>query len=49
MAEKRLTNSELQLKRLEEQEESELAEERGILELFPQDEDAALSRDSDDG
>jgi hypothetical protein len=47
MAEKRPSNSELHLKRLEEQEEAERQAEKGILELFPQDEDAPLARDED--
>jgi hypothetical protein len=52
MAEKRRTNSELRLSRLEE-EEPEREEEHGILELFeapepPPDEDAPLLRDPDE-
>jgi hypothetical protein len=47
MVEKRLSNSELRLKRLEEQEEAEREGEKGIFELFPQDEDAPLARDED--
>jgi hypothetical protein len=49
MAEKRLSNSELHLQRLEEAEEVERAEPRGIFELFPADADAPLTRDGDDG
>jgi hypothetical protein len=48
LAGKRVTNSELNLQRLEEAEEAELAEERGIFELFEPAEDAALSRDDGD-
>jgi len=48
LAGKRFTNSELNLQRLEEAEEAELAAERGILELFEPAEDAALSRDDGD-
>ena len=47
MAEKRLSNSEARLKRLEEAEEAEREAEKGIFELFPQDEDAPLARDED--
>ena len=47
MAEKRPSNSELRLLRLEE-EEPKPDEPRGILELFEQDEDAPLSRDDGD-
>lgn len=48
MSDRRLTNSELRLQRLEEDESGE--EEKGILELFPDekeapDEDAPLARD----
>jgi hypothetical protein len=49
MTERRLTNSELRLSRLEEEEPS--GDDRGILELFPEedeqapDEDAPLARD----
>jgi hypothetical protein len=48
MSERRPTNSELRLKRLEEEEPAQ--DERGILELFPEegeeaDEDAPLARD----
>jgi hypothetical protein len=42
--EKRKSNSELRLIKLEE-EEAERPEEQGILELFDRDEDEALSRD----
>jgi hypothetical protein len=42
--EKRPSNSELRLLRLEE-EEAERPEPRGILELFDRDEDAPLARD----
>ena len=48
MADKRRKNSELHLERLAEEEEAQLAEERGILEIFPPDADAPLSRDDDD-
>ena len=48
MAEKRLTNSELHLQRLEEEEEARRDEPKGILELFPPDADAPLTRDDDD-
>jgi hypothetical protein len=44
MAGKRLTNSELQLQRLQEEEEARRAEEKGILEVFPRDEDEPLTR-----
>ena len=47
MAEKRLSNSEQQLQRLEEA-EAEREEPRGILELFDRDEDAPLVRDDAD-
>jgi hypothetical protein len=43
---KRLSNSELNLLRLEEEEPSR-EEPHGIFELFEQDEDAPLSRDDD--
>ena len=43
-----MTNSELNLQRLQEAEEAELGEEKGILELFEPAEDAALSRDDGD-
>jgi hypothetical protein len=48
VSERRLTNSELHLQRLEEQEhlEQQESEERGILELFA-DADAPLDRDDD--
>ncbi len=45
MSERRLSNSELHLQQLEEQEQ-ELREERGILELFD-DADEPLERDPD--
>jgi hypothetical protein len=45
--EKRPPNSELKLIRLEEEEEAERPEEKGILELFDRDEDAPLTRDDD--
>ena len=49
MAEKRLTNSELHLQRLEEEEEEARRDEpKGILELFPPDADAPLTRDDGD-
>jgi hypothetical protein len=44
MSEKRPTNSELALRRLEE-EDSKREDPQGILELFEQDEDAPLARD----
>ena len=47
MSEKRPTNSELKLQQLEEKEEREASEEKGILELFPKDEDAPIARDDD--
>ena len=45
MAGKRLTNSELHLKRLEEEDEAGRDEPKGILEIFPKDEDAPIARD----
>jgi hypothetical protein len=45
--EKRPSNSERRLLRLEEEEETERPEEKGILELFDRDEDAPLTRDPD--
>jgi len=46
VGEKRPTNSELNLRRLEEEEARRAgAEPRGIFEIFPRDEDAPLSRD----
>ena len=48
MTPKRPKNSELHLQRLAEEEEAQRAEERGILEIFPADEDTPLSRDDDD-
>ena len=49
MTERRPTNSELHLQRLEEQEqqEKEEREERGILELFDNASDEPLARDDD--
>lgn len=47
MAEKRLTNSELHLQQIEEEDAARDAP-KGILELFPKDEDAPLARDSTD-
>jgi hypothetical protein len=47
MAEKRPSNSELRLLKLEE-EKPKPDEPRGIFELFEPDEDAPLSRDDDD-
>jgi hypothetical protein len=44
MSERRPTNSELRLSRLEEEEPSR--EERGILELFPEEEDKAPDEDA---
>jgi hypothetical protein len=50
MGEKRISNSELRLQRLEE-EDAQRDRERGILELFdddePRDEDAPLAREED--
>ena len=48
MVGKRLSNSELHLKRLEEAEAERAEEPKGIFELFPRDEDAPLTRDDDD-
>jgi hypothetical protein len=49
MAEKRVTNSELHLLRLEqEEEEASRDEPKGILEIFPKDEDAPIARDTTD-
>jgi hypothetical protein len=45
MAEKRVSNSDLHLLKLAEEEEAELSEPKGILELFPKDEDAPIARD----
>ena len=45
---KRPTNSELHLQRLQEEEEARRGEEKGILELFPRDEDEPLTRDGDE-
>jgi hypothetical protein len=47
VAEKRLSNSEQQLQRIAE-EEAKREEPKGILELFPRDEDAPLARDDAD-
>ena len=44
MAEKRVSNSDLHLLKLEE-EEAERDVPKGILELFPKDEDAPIARD----
>ena len=46
MSERRPTNSELHLQKLEEQEQQE-REERGILELFDDGADEPLARDED--
>ena len=46
MTERRLTNSELKLQQLEEQEREEAAGEKGILELFD-DADEPMARDSE--
>jgi hypothetical protein len=46
VSERRPTNSELHLQRLEEQEQEE-REDRGILELFDDDADAPLERDDE--
>jgi hypothetical protein len=48
MAEKRVTNSELHLLRLEQEEEASRDEPKGILEIFPKDEDAPIARDTTD-
>jgi hypothetical protein len=50
MAEKRVTNSELHLLRLEQEDEEEASrdEPKGILEIFPKDEDAPIARDTTD-
>jgi hypothetical protein len=45
MAEKRLSNSELHLLKHEEEDEAGRDEPKGILELFPKDEDAPIARD----
>jgi hypothetical protein len=47
MAGKRPTNSELHLQRLEADDEARRAEEKGILEVFPRDEDEPISRDDE--
>jgi hypothetical protein len=47
MGERRLTNSELRLQKLE-AEEAERVQEKGILEIFERDEDAPLTRDGDE-
>ena len=47
MTERRLKNSEVHLQKLEDQEQEEQREEKGILELFDDDRDAPLARDSD--
>jgi hypothetical protein len=47
MTDRRPRNSELHLQKLEE-EESKRDQTEGILELFPQDEDAPLTRDDED-
>jgi len=46
VAEKRLTNSELKLQQLREEEEREASEEKGILEIFDE-ADEPLQRDQD--
>lgn len=46
MPEKRPTNSELKLQQLEEKEERDAAEEKGILEIFDE-ADEPLARDED--
>jgi hypothetical protein len=48
MAEKRVTNSELHLLRHEEEDEASRDEPKGILEIFPKDEDAPIARDPSD-
>jgi hypothetical protein len=47
MAGKRPTNSELHLQRHEADDEARRAEEKGILEVFPRDEDEPISRDGE--
>ena len=47
MAGTRPTNSELHLQRLEADDEARRAEEKGILEVFPRDEDEPISRDDE--
>jgi hypothetical protein len=47
VSERRLTNSELHLQKLEDQEQEEQREEKGILELFDADADQPLERDQD--
>ena len=48
MAEKRVTNSELHLLKLEQEEEASRDEPKGILEIFTKDEDAPIARDTTD-
>jgi hypothetical protein len=45
MAEKRVSNSDLHLLKHEEEDEAERDVPKGILELFPKDEDAPIARD----
>ena len=47
MAEKRVSNSDLHLLKLEVEEQAERDVPKGILELFPKDEDAPIARDDD--
>ena len=48
MPEKRPSNSEQRLIKLEEEGEEDRSKETGILEIFDRDEDAPLSRDDDE-
>jgi hypothetical protein len=48
MAGKRVSNSDLHLQRHLEEDEAERDEPKGILELFPKDEDAPIARDDAD-
>jgi hypothetical protein len=48
MAEKRVSNSDLHLLKHEQEDEAERDEPKGILELFPKDEDAPIARDDAD-
>ncbi|MDX6485658.1 MAG: hypothetical protein QOF43_811 [Gaiellaceae bacterium] len=47
MKDARVSNSEAHLQKLED-DEAEREEEKGILEIFPRDEDAPLAREADD-
>jgi hypothetical protein len=48
MAGKRVSNSDLHLQKHEAEDEAERDEPKGILELFPKDEDAPIARDDAD-